>query len=385
MPIDDATRPTVMVSGCFDLLHSGHVAFLTEAAALGRVVVCAGADRTVMELKGRPPINNERERAYMLGALGCVDEARVSRGSGVMDFLPELEEIRPEVFFVNADGDSPQKREAVESRGVRYVVAERVPAKKLPPRSTTSLRTAAVVPYRLDLAGGWLDQPWVSELAAGPVVGISLEPDDRYERRSGMASSTRQSAMAIWGPRLPVEDREKLAKLLFSFENPPGTKNMAGSQDAIAVVYPGLTKMDYHGAYWPDRITSCLDPDVLEFIESHLYLRFMRTRPGQFEVLDETRVNADAAKRLGDAAERLWAAALSRDARRFGRAMTDSLEAQVDMFPLMRPDDVRAELNAFSEVSLGHKISGAGGGGYAVFFSEEPIPDAIRPKIRVED
>jgi len=378
-------RPTVMVSGCFDLLHSGHVAFLNEAAELGRVVVCAGADRTVMDLKGRPPINNERERAYMLGSLKCVDEARVSKGSGVLDFLPEVEEVRPDVFFVNADGDSPQKREAIESLGIQYVVAERVPAEQLPPRSTTSLRTQAVVPYRLDLAGGWLDQPWVSEHAPGPVIGISLEPDDRYERRSGMASSTRHSAMAIWGPRLPVEDREKLAKLLFAFENPPGTKNVAGSQDAIAVVYPGLTKMDYHAAYWPERITSCLDPDVLDFIESHLYLRFMRTRPGQFEVLDETHVTAEAAKRLGDAAERLWAAALSKDARRFGRAMTDSLDAQCAMFPLMRPADVAAELDAYKDVALGHKISGAGGGGYAVFFSETPIPDAIRPKIRVED
>ena len=51
----------------------------------------------------------------------------------------------------------------------------------------------------------------------------------------------------------------------------------------------------------------------------------------------------------------------------------------------VKDQDVRAELDAFSDVALGCKISGAGGGGYAVFFSEEPIPEAIRPKIRVED
>ena len=378
-------RPRVMVSGCFDLLHSGHVAFLQEASQHGRVSVCLGSDRTVFDLKGRRPVNDEDERAYMLAALDCVDEVRISRGSGLLDFLPELEDLKPDVFFVNADGDSKAKREAVEARGVAYRVAERNPPEGLTPRSTTSLRTRHVVPFRLDLAGGWLDQPFVSRLHGGPVITLSIEPDERYERRSGMASSTRDTAMTIWGPRLPIDDREKLAKLLFAFENPPGTKDVAGSQDAIGLVYPGLNKLDYDGEYWPHTITPCLDPEVLAFFESRLHLVFVRARPGPFEVLAEQHPNTASAKKLADAAERLWAAALAKDDEAVGRAMTDSFDAQVEMFPLMRTAEVNEVVDAYAGRCLGYKLSGAGGGGYLVCFTEEPIEGAIRPKVRLED
>lgn len=377
--------PRVMVSGCFDLLHSGHVAFLQEAATHGAVCVCLGSDRTVFELKGRRPVNSEDERAFMISALDCVEEVRISRGSGLLDFLPELEHMRPDVFFVNRDGDTPAKRGAIESRGIAYRVAERKPHENLTPRSTTSLRTRQVVPYRIDLAGGWLDQPFVSKLHPGPVITLSLEPDERYERRSGMASSTRDTAVTIWGPRLPVEEREKLAKLLFAFENPPGTQDVAGSQDAIGLIYPGLNKLRYDGQYWPETIESCLDPEVLKFLEERLRLVFIRPRPGPFEVLAENKPNADSAKKLADAADRFWDAALSRDAPEIGRAMTEAFDAQVEMFPLMRTPEVDQAIAEHKDACLGYKISGAGGGGYLVCFTEQDIPGSIRPVVRVED
>jgi len=376
---------TVMVSGCFDLLHSGHVAFLQEAAELGSVVVCIGSDQTVFDLKGRPPVTNEEERAFMLRALSCIDEVRISRGGGMLDFLPELEEIKPDVFFVNADGHSQQKQEAIESHGIQYRVSERLPHEGLAPRSTTSLRTRTVVPYRLDLAGGWLDQPFVSEHHPGPVITISLEPDERYERRSGMASSTRNTALSMWGPRLPVDDREKLAKLIFATENPPGTKTVAGSQDAVGIVYPALNKLEYDGEYWPRNIISNHDPEVLSMIEDRLHLVFVEARPGPFEVLDEMHPNPDDAKRLADAANQLWDAALAKNPVAFGKAMSDSLDAQVAMFPLMMTSRINQIIEQNREHALGWKISGAGGGGYVVMFSEKEIPGAIRPKIRVAD
>ncbi len=51
MPED--SRKTVMVSGCFDLLHSGNIAFFKEAARFGDLYVALGSDQTVYELKGR--------------------------------------------------------------------------------------------------------------------------------------------------------------------------------------------------------------------------------------------------------------------------------------------------------------------------------------------
>lgn len=133
----------VLVSGCFDLLHAGHVRFFETAAAYGDLYVCLGADATIAQLKGRPPQFSQEERRYIVGALSAVFEARISRGSGYLDFAPEMEALRPDVFVVNEDGDRPEKRELAETLGVRYVVLPRTPREGLPERSSTSIKEAA--------------------------------------------------------------------------------------------------------------------------------------------------------------------------------------------------------------------------------------------------
>src|SRR3990172_10220188 len=77
----------VMVSGSFDLLHSGHIAFLEQAAKYGDLYVAVGSDKTVYDLKGRVPINSQEERLYMLSSLSFVKKAFISRGSGMLDFI----------------------------------------------------------------------------------------------------------------------------------------------------------------------------------------------------------------------------------------------------------------------------------------------------------
>src|SRR5512133_1075835 len=230
----------VFVSGCFDLLHSGHIAFLEEAARYGDLYVALGSDKTVYELKGRTPVNNENERLYMLQSLGCVKKAFISCGSGMLDFLQEFKEIRPEILIVNEDGNLLAKRRLCEEYGAEYMVLHRIPHPGLDPRSTTSLRTVTTMPFRIDLAGGWLDPPFVSKFYPGPVITISSEPTIEFNDRSGMASSTRRKAIDLWGPRLPAGDCEKLTKILFSYDNPPGTQYVSGSQDTIGIVFPGL-------------------------------------------------------------------------------------------------------------------------------------------------
>ncbi len=137
---DPPSVPRVMVSGCFDLLHPGHIAFLQEAAELGDVYVSLGSDRTVLALKRRPPFYNEQERKYMLEALRCVKKVYIGPGSGKMDFAALIDEIRPDIFFVNADGSDAEKRTFIESRGIRYIVSSRTPHPGLPSRSTTDIR-----------------------------------------------------------------------------------------------------------------------------------------------------------------------------------------------------------------------------------------------------
>jgi cytidyltransferase-like protein len=377
--------PRVFVSGCFDLLHSGHVAFLKSAAEHGELHVCIGSDRTIHGIKGRWTVNDEQERRYMLEALECVHSVHIGSGSGLLDFLPEFDQVKPDVFVVNSDGHSPDKAALCEAKGVRYVVLERNPHTGLKARSTTALREACTIPYRLDLAGGWLDQPFVSQHHPGSVLTISLEPTHPFNARSGMSSSTREKAIALWRTSLPHGDRELQARLLFSFENPPGTTEISGSQDSIGIVYPGLNRLHYAGGYWPARIDSIHEEAVLRFIEDHLYLVPLGPRSDGYSVLQDTRVDAAGAKALAEAAEACWNAVQRLDAASFGAAVRTSFEAQVAMFPHMVDEAIRQRIEAYRSRAMGWKLSGAGGGGYLVLVATTAIPDALRLTIRRND
>lgn len=213
----------VFVSGCYDMLHSGHVAFFEEAARYGDLYVSLGSDRTIFDLKGRRTINPENERLYMVKALRCVKEAWVSSGSGILDFEHELRELHPDIFFVNTDGYTPVKKSLCDELGIALIVSQRQPSAGLPVRSTTALRQECRIPYRVELCGGWLDQPAVNCFCHGAVLTISIEPTQDFNDRSGMATSSRKKAIELWQTAIPAGNREQLAKLLFCVDNPPGT------------------------------------------------------------------------------------------------------------------------------------------------------------------
>lgn len=373
----------VFVSGCYDLLHSGHVEFFQRAAAYGdELYVALGSDRTVFDLKGRPPVNTEAERRFMVANVACVHQAIISRGSGILDFQPELEAIRPDVFVVNEDGNTPAKRRLCEALGVEYVVLQRTPHPGLHARSTTDLRRVQRMPYRIDVAGGWLDQPFVSQHCPGSVITLSLEPTVEFNERSGMATSTRRTAIKLWGPQLPADDPEKLAWMLFCCDNPPGKTEISGSQDAIGLVFPGLARADYAGDYWPTKIEHVLDEELLRFVEERLYLLPLGPREEGFNVLADTRINAVRAKALADATDACWRAILAQDGPAFGAAVAASYAAQIAMFPHMVTPTVAEMVAAYQGRALGWKISGAGGGGYLILVAETPIPDAMRCVVR---
>jgi cytidyltransferase-like protein len=372
----------VFVSGCFDMLHSGHVAFFQAAAAYGDLYVALGSDKTVYDLKGRLPINNEQERLYMVQSVNGVKQAFISVGSGMLDFEDELRNVKPDLFVVNADGNIPQKELLCKELGIEYVVLERQPHADLPVRSTTSLRRVDQMPYRIDLAGGWLDQPFVSQAYPGAVLTISLEPTIAFNERSGMATSTRNHALELWGPKLPPGDPEKLAYMLFCYDNPPGTINVSGSQDAIGIVMPGLNRADYTGKYWPTRIETVGDELTLQFVEQALYLVPLGPREDGYNPLDNRQISREGAKALADAADACWDAILKHDIRVFGRAFREAFEAQIAMFPHMVNDGVFEVINRYRQQALGWKLSGAGGGGYVIFVADQPIKNAVRVNIR---
>jgi cytidyltransferase-like protein len=375
----------VLVSGCYDMLHSGHIAFFQQAAAYGDLYVALGSDRTVTEIKGRAPINSEQERLFMVRSVGCVKGAFISRGSGILDFVAEMEALRPDVFVVNEDGNIPAKQDLCAAMGVEYVVLQREPYPGLTARSSTSLRALQTMPYRIDLAGGWLDQPWVSKFHPGSVLTISLEPTVEFNERSGMASSTRRTAINLWGPRLPAGNLEKLAWILFCCDNPPGKTEISGSQDSIGLIFPGLNRAHYQGGYWPTAIDSVHDEEVLRFIEDALYLVPLGPREAGFAVLSDTHIDQQGARALADAAEACWQAMLGRDLPGFGQSLRAGFEAQIAMFPNMIVPSITRLIDRYQDAALGWKVSGAGGGGYLILVAEQPIPNALRILIRRRD
>lgn len=374
----------VFVSGCYDMLHSGHIEFFREVSQYGDVYVAIGSDKTVFDLKGRAPFNTEQERLFMVKSVSYVKDAFISCGSGILDFETELREMKPDYFIVNDDGHITEKRDLCQDLGIEYIILKRKPHHGLDARSTTALRQRDNLPYRIDLAGGWLDQPYVSKHYPGPVITISLEPSLEFNERSGMASSTRRHAFELWGPHIPPGNYEKLAKILFCYDNPPGTEVVSGSQDSIGLVFPGLAYSYYEGAYWPTRIEHRLEEPLLHFVESSLQLVSLGPRFADYDVLSHTIFDRERAKALADAAEAHWQAILNQDFVQFGCTMREGFEAQVAMFPNMINERVASLIEEYRDRAFGWKLSGAGGGGYLVLVAKESIPGAIRVIARRE-
>ena len=377
----------VFVSGCYDLLHSGHVAFFKEASSYGELYVGIGSDNTIRELKGRPTVNSELERLYMVKAVRYVKDAFINSGSGIMDFEQDLRDLQPDLFIVNEDGYSPSKMNLCNELGIELKVLERMPDAGLPKRSTTEIRSSGVcmLPYRIDLAGTWIDQPYVSKYWPGWAITVSLEPIVEYNERCGMSTSTRNAAKKIWPHTLPLGKPEKLAEMLFKFENDPGSEIVSGAQDSIGICMPGLVRHYYDNAYWPKKIESVHDNDVLDWLEQHIYMVMLWPRPAGLDLLGNTRINKINVQKLADAAESAWNAILDRNLNDFAKAFLDSFKAQTTMFPAMLNNEIEKIIDSYKKETLAWKLAGAGGGGYLILVSENPVRGAMRIKIRRKD
>ncbi|MCC8181151.1 MAG: adenylyltransferase/cytidyltransferase family protein [Planctomycetes bacterium] len=371
----------VFVSGIFDMLHSGHVAFIQEAAKLGDVYVGVGSDHTVRTLKGRNPVNSQEERLFMIQALKGVTDAFVCQGDGMLNFVEEVRQLRPDILFVNADGANPEKEKFCAALGITYMIGNRTPHAGLPARSTTRYRDDCRIPYRLDLAGAWMDQQQFSSLHPGPVVTVSIEPNQEYIDRAGMATSTRNKAIELWGTHIPAGDRHKLAKSLFCYENPPGRKVISGSQDSLGILLPGINRLHYAGDYWPEQIESCLSQQVLDWLEQRIYLLFVQQRKPDYDPYRGAAITKDGTARLAAASEACWRAILAMDMDGLCAACLDSFAAQVALLPAMKTPEVEEVIASRQPRVRAWKTTGAGGGGYMVMITERPDPDMMRINI----
>ncbi|MGA2077931.1 MAG: adenylyltransferase/cytidyltransferase family protein [Terriglobia bacterium] len=136
-----SARKRVIVTGCFDWFHSGHVRFFEEVSELGDLYVVVGHDANIRLLKGEGhPMFSQDERRYMVQSVRFVKQALISSGHGWMDAEPEVAVVKPDIYAVNEDGDVPEKRAFCKEHGIEYVVLKRIPKAGLPQRQSTTLR-----------------------------------------------------------------------------------------------------------------------------------------------------------------------------------------------------------------------------------------------------
>ena len=372
----------MLVSGCYDLLHSGHIAFFKTAAQFGDLYVSVGTDANLLLLKGERSHFSQEERVFIVNSIRFVKEAFIASGSGVLDFKPDIERIKPDIFIVNSDGHTPEKEKLCYKLGVTYKILERIPEEGLPVRASSFIKKESQFPYRICIAGGWMDQPWISNVYPGSVVVAQLWPTIDFNDRSGMATSSRKIAIDIWGDQYPKGDPIKNAKLLFGAENPPGSTYISGSQDHIGLLNPGISRLFYYGNYWPEQIESTTEKEICNWLSSILHLVPLKPRPVGYDPIKEKHLVKKYIKELGDAGELCWQGIINKDITRLGQAMRRTFIAWKKILPLTVPDSLVKEMETKYFPNYSGAITSGSGGGYVVVASEKEIPGAIKIKIR---
>jgi cytidyltransferase-like protein len=138
---NNSKRKKVIVTGCFDWFHSGHVRFFEEISQIGDLYVAVGSDKTIGELKGDGhPMFSQQERLFVCQSIRYVTQVLIGTGSGWLDAEPEIHRLKPDIYAVNEDGDRPEKRNFCNENRIEYVVLKRLPKPGLQRRESTILR-----------------------------------------------------------------------------------------------------------------------------------------------------------------------------------------------------------------------------------------------------
>jgi hypothetical protein len=249
------------------------------------------------------------------------------------------------------------------------------------------------IPYRMALAGGWIDQPFVSRLnpqPPGSMVVVGLQPTFRYMDRSGMATSTRRIAMQLWHGALPAKGPAELVRELYDAEN----KNLpepSGAQDMAGLIYPGVNRLDFdaefEGGYFPCHVESNNDPLVARWLEEVVYLIPVQQRPDGYNPLEIKYLDPDWIRRLSQSGRDCYSAIITRDLCALGESMNECMRCWETILPgTVRHATIRMDLmgvlNYYQQRYPGAMYSGCGGG-YLFVVADEPVPGALKVNVRI--
>jgi hypothetical protein len=248
------------------------------------------------------------------------------------------------------------------------------------------------MPHRLQLAGGWIDQPFVSRhnpKPPGSMVVVQIEPDFRPMDRCGLATGTRAVALKLWRGKLPRRPLAELARELYQAEN-NGKAEPSGSQDMVGLIYPGINRLDYDyrvdRGVFPARVESLRDVGRARWLERVLHLLAVEPRPDGYSPLGQKNLDPAWIARLGQSGRDCFEAIRSRDVAALGRSFNltmkcwETLLPQVVRHPLLKVD-LSALLKAYQRRYPGAMYSGCGGG-YLLVASAEPVPGAFHVNVR---
>jgi hypothetical protein len=249
------------------------------------------------------------------------------------------------------------------------------------------------IPNRLQLAGGWIDQPFVSQhnpRPPGSMVVVQIEPDFRPMDRSGIASGTRAIAMKIWKGKLPRRPAAELVRELYDAEN-RGKAEPSGSQDMIGLVYPGINRLDYdfaaNGGVFPSHIETLNQARPARWLEKILHLLPVEPRPEGYSPLGEKHLHPAWVARLGQSGKDCFDAIRRMDVKALGASLNETmicwekLLPHVVRHPLIKLD-LKAMLKVYQDNHPGAMFSGCGGG-YLIVASKEKVPGSFQVTVRV--
>lgn len=250
------------------------------------------------------------------------------------------------------------------------------------------------IQYRIALAGGWIDQPFMSKLNPSPpgsMVVVAVEPQFRWMDRAGICGSTRSIAMELWGGDLPDDDPDKLVRVLYETEN-KAKVDPSGSQDMIGIIYPGINRLDYdfgyEGGYFPKHIESNNDPEIARWLEKVLYILPVNTRPDGYSPLGRQNFDPEWIRRLGQSGKDCFDAITSKDVTSLGASFNECMKCWQTLLPdVVEHPTINIDLLELLEYYQAHyagaMYSGCGGG-YLFVVSDEPVPGGFQIRIKVK-
>ena len=335
----------VFVSGCYDILHAGHLQFFEEARALGDYLIVSFASAEVLwhHKRRKPSIPDEHKRALLQG-LRMVDEVIITHGhkEGV-DFEEEFLNIRPDFLIVTDDDKyGAIKQKLCDQVGARYSVLAKTPP-RFEPVSTSSIvrwvQAPTEAPLRVDFAGGWLDVPrfsrpgdFIVNCAISPFVSLREWP---FEKQAGLGGS---GAWALLNGRDGVDSEIDLG---------------VGWQDPAVISETGL-------CVWRSGLKPELDfKQNGDFLTGRMAIYWTGTQHDTPGVVDLPRDYDGIARSAHVARE----GALNTDIARIAEGIT-----------LYHATQIAEGMHTLPEIagSIAHKDCGGGYGGYALYLFNDP-------------